>query len=89
METLTENRLNERHSIGSVISGSPEVLYATTQWIWIARNGAITHLNTAGGPPVGNHWSRANDRRPNSPIRIKSRICRSWPFYWQNNMALI
>jgi len=31
METLTENRLNERHSIGSVISGSPEVLYATTQ----------------------------------------------------------
>jgi len=31
METLTENRLNERHSVGSVTSGSPEVLYTTTQ----------------------------------------------------------
>jgi len=33
METLTENRLNERYSVGGIISGSPEVLHTTTQWI--------------------------------------------------------
>jgi len=31
METFTENLLNERHTVGSVISGSPEVLHTTTQ----------------------------------------------------------
>jgi len=34
METLTENLLNERHSVGSIMSGSPEVLHTTTQWIY-------------------------------------------------------
>jgi len=28
---LTENRLHERYSVGSIISGSPEVLHTTTQ----------------------------------------------------------
>jgi len=46
-EPLTENRLNERHSVFSIISG---LLHTTTQWIWIIRNGAC-------GPPVRNHWS--------------------------------
>jgi len=31
METLTENQLNERHSVGSIISGSPKVVHTTTQ----------------------------------------------------------
>jgi len=52
METLTENRLNERYSVGGIISGSPEVLHTTTQWIWIMRNGAMAHLRSACGPPV-------------------------------------
>ena len=44
--------VNERHSVGSVTSGSPEVLYTTTQWIWTMQSSAMAHLKTTCGPPV-------------------------------------
>jgi len=49
MENLTENLLNERHSVVSIIARSPEE--TTTQWIWIMRNGAMGH-----SPPKNLLW---------------------------------